>query len=108
MPVYASGNGPGEYALAPNTLGYDQGVVLPNFNDGYAGLRPDIGAFEAGSAPMEFGVDAYRNPSKPLTLPAAVNAGGPAIAPYIADTNFAGGSVATNWTGAIDTAGVVE
>ncbi|MFL5310941.1 MAG: malectin domain-containing carbohydrate-binding protein [Myxococcales bacterium] len=108
-PTYASGNGPGEFALDRNSLGFDQGVVLPGFNDGYTGLKPDMGAFEEGSPPMEFGVDAYRNPTpQPLTLPAAINAGGPAVAPYLADTHFAGGSVATNWTGAIDTAGVVE
>ncbi|MFL5311896.1 MAG: malectin domain-containing carbohydrate-binding protein [Myxococcales bacterium] len=109
VPIYASGNGPGEFALAPNSLGFDQGVVLPGFNDGYAGLKPDMGAFEAGSPPMEFGVDAYRTPlPQPLTLPADINAGGPAVAPFLADTNFSGGSITTNWTGAIDTTGVVE
>jgi len=32
----------------------------PNFNDNFHGKGPDIGAFEAGSAPMEFGVNAYK------------------------------------------------
>ncbi|MFL5312396.1 MAG: malectin domain-containing carbohydrate-binding protein, partial [Myxococcales bacterium] len=106
VPIYASGNGPGEFALDPASPGFDQGVVLPGFNDGYTGAQPDMGAFEVGSPAMEFGVEAYRHPVAPLLMPAAVNAGGAAIAPYIADTNFSGGSVTQNWSGAIDRTGV--
>jgi hypothetical protein len=62
-PIYASGNGwsseaNGMYQLAPNSPGYDRGAVLPNFNDGYKGSKPDIGAHEAGSPPMKFGPQA--------------------------------------------------
>lgn len=49
------------FALSPGSRGFDAGVALPNFNDGFAGAGPDIGAQEAGSAPMEFGVNAYRS-----------------------------------------------
>ncbi len=59
-PIYDPGNGPGEFALDPVSPGFDDGQIVPNFNDGYAGAAPDIGAFEAGSRPMEFGVDAHR------------------------------------------------
>ncbi|CAG4882946.1 protein of unknown function [Georgfuchsia toluolica] len=64
LPTYASGNGwtsesGGMYQLAPNSLGYDRGVRLPNFNDSYLGAGPDIGAAEAGAPAMQFGVKAY-------------------------------------------------
>ena len=60
VPIYDRYNGDGEFALDPSSPGYDAGVVIPNFNDHYTGAAPDIGAHEAGSPPMEFGVDAYR------------------------------------------------
>ena len=59
--IYDPNNRPGEFALKPGTPGFDAGVVIPNFNDGYNGIAPDMGAFEAGSLPMEFGVNAYRD-----------------------------------------------
>jgi len=61
VPIYDPNNGPGEYALASSSPGFDQAVALPNFNDGYQGAGPDMGAHEAGADPMQFGVDAYRN-----------------------------------------------
>jgi hypothetical protein len=60
VPVYAADNDPGVYALDTASPGYDAGLRLPNFNDGYVGAAPDIGAQEAGASPLEFGVDAYR------------------------------------------------
>ena len=33
----------------------DAGVLLPNFNDDYAGRGPDLGAFEVGKPPLKFG-----------------------------------------------------
>ncbi|MGH7491218.1 MAG: fibronectin type III domain-containing protein [bacterium] len=59
-PIFADNNGPGEFALARGTPGFDAGVILPNFNDSYHGNAPDIGAFEASSPPMEFGVNTSR------------------------------------------------
>ena len=59
-PIYDPKNGPEEFALAPNSPGYDAGVRIPNFNDGFTGKAPDMGAHEAGTPPMEFGVNAYR------------------------------------------------
>jgi len=58
VPIYDRNNGNGEFALDSFSPGYDAGVVIPNFNDNYNGSAPDIGAHEAGSPPMEFGVDA--------------------------------------------------
>jgi hypothetical protein len=62
VPVYASKRPAGDYSLDPASPGFDAGEVLPNFNDHFTGKAPDIGAFEAGSPPMEFGVDAYHKP----------------------------------------------
>jgi hypothetical protein len=62
-PAYAAGNGwqsesGGMYQLAASTPGYDQAVRIANFNDGYLGNAPDVGAAEAGAAPMAFGIAA--------------------------------------------------
>ena len=63
VPVYAEGHGPtaegiGRYHLAPTSPGFDAGKRLPNFNDGFNGKAPDIGAHESGAPPMRFGVEA--------------------------------------------------
>lgn len=66
-PRYVSGAGldrstmTGIFQLLPESPGYDAGVVIPNFTDDAAGAAPDIGAHEADTPPMEFGVNAYRN-----------------------------------------------
>jgi hypothetical protein len=39
----------------------DAGVILPDFNDGYGGKAPDLGAFEIGLPPLQFGRRAYLN-----------------------------------------------
>lgn len=62
-PTYAPGNGwvsegNGMYQLAPSSPGYDRGVILPNFNDGFTGAAPDMGAHEAGHPAMRLGVGA--------------------------------------------------
>ena len=63
VPVYAEGgglrDGKGQFSLTPASPGYDAALRLPNFNDGYMGQAPDIGAHEAGTPLLEFGVDAY-------------------------------------------------
>ena len=48
-PIYLAGNGwsseaGGLYQLATNSPGYDRGARIPNFNDGFIGAGPDIGA----------------------------------------------------------------
>jgi len=48
----------GDFSLAATSLGYDSGVLLPNFNDDYTGLGPDVGAHEAGTPPVVYGPDA--------------------------------------------------
>lgn len=60
-PIYEPGHGwssgpGGLYQLAPQSAGYDRGVRLPNFNDGFTGGAPDMGAHEAGTPPMGFGL----------------------------------------------------
>ena len=60
-PIYATGHGwqsgaGGNYQLAPNSPGYDRGQRIPNFNDGFNGAAPDIGAHEAGKPAMQLGV----------------------------------------------------
>ncbi len=60
VPIYDPHNGDGEFAIDPSSPGYDAGAVIPNFNDNYNGAAPDIGAHEAGSPPMVFGVNAYQ------------------------------------------------
>ena len=62
-PIYRPGHGwenewGGFYQLEAWSPGYDRGVVIPNFNDGYTGAAPDTGAHEAGTAGMRFGVGA--------------------------------------------------
>ena len=42
----------------PNPV-IDAGAVLPNFNDDFTGQAPDLGAFEIGRPPLEFGRRAY-------------------------------------------------
>ena len=48
----------GNFQLAPDSPGFDKGVVIPNFADAFTGSAPDIGAHEAGTPPMTFGVEA--------------------------------------------------
>jgi hypothetical protein len=47
------------FFLKENTSGYDAGEIIPNFSDNYQGNAPDMGAFESGTAPLEYGVNAY-------------------------------------------------
>lgn len=57
-PTYKSGHGPeflGKYQLASGTDGHNQGQVIPNFNDGYLGAAPDMGAHEEGTPDLIFG-----------------------------------------------------
>jgi hypothetical protein len=42
----------------PNPV-VDAGVTLPGFNDDFTGKAPDLGAFEMGRPPLEFGRRAY-------------------------------------------------
>lgn len=65
-PVMASGWGfsqsskTGKFSLDTGTPGYDEGTEIPNFLTSWTGRGPDMGAHEAMTAPMEFGVNAYR------------------------------------------------
>jgi hypothetical protein len=50
----------GSYQLREDSPGFDAGVRLPNFNDGFQGKAPDIGAQEANSAPLTYGVRRWK------------------------------------------------
>ena len=63
VPVYATSRAAGDCCLAPGSPGFDAGVRLPNFNDDFRGAAPDMGACEAGAAPLQFGVKAYLDDS---------------------------------------------
>jgi len=64
-PVHVPGHGlhgdKATFALSPESPGFDAGVAIPNFNDGFTNKQPDMGAHEAGTAPMKFGMEAYRD-----------------------------------------------
>lgn len=64
------------FNLAKSSKGYDKGVRLPNFNDDFVGKAPDMGAYEAGLPPLEFGVNAYKkkpDTPRPNTLRPPIN-----------------------------------
>ncbi len=48
----------GRFELAPDSPGVAAGEWIPNFSDGAAGTRPDMGAQPRGAPPMTFGVGA--------------------------------------------------
>jgi hypothetical protein len=65
LPRYDPHNAQGEHFLDPSSPGCDAGVLLPNFNDGFTGSAPDVGAYERGWPRLEFGVGAYRGQEPP-------------------------------------------
>jgi hypothetical protein len=50
---------PGHFALSPESPGYGAAERIANFNDRYA--RPDVGAHQSGTPPMQFGRHSRRN-----------------------------------------------
>ena len=66
-PVYRGGHGwsnwtGGNYQLDPSSPGYNRGARLPNFNDGFTGSAPDVGAHEGDTPAMRLGVNGGRQP----------------------------------------------
>jgi hypothetical protein len=53
-----AGAGIGNYWLGASSKGVDRGEVLPNFNDGFDGAAPDVGAHERNAPSMTFGITA--------------------------------------------------
>lgn len=51
-PIYDPQNKPGQYALAPNSPGFDAGEIIPNFNDNFTSKAPDTGAYEGNNRPV--------------------------------------------------------
>lgn len=93
-PTYAAGSGfnsttnTGSFQLTSTSNGYDDGLAIPNFSDTYIGAAPDMGAHEAGSAVMEFGVNAY--PFADTTAPAAIT--------NLGVSSTTSGSATISWT----------
>ncbi len=52
------------FVLSASSLGVDAGVELPNFNDGYTGKAPDIGAHERGLPMPTFGATWIPSPTR--------------------------------------------
>jgi len=76
--TYSPVNGSGAFYLSPISIGYDEGELLNNFNDGFTGAGPDMGAHEDGTPPMEFGVNAYLSANTADTSPPTVAISSPA------------------------------
>ena len=55
---FDSDSGTGYFYLKSSSPGYDAGALIPNFNDNFTGEAPDMGAHEAQSGAMAFGVRA--------------------------------------------------
>lgn len=69
IPSYVSNNSTTNFQLTKSSPGYNAGIIIPNFNDGSPGHKPDMGAHEAGTPNMKFGVEAYTPPPNPITNP---------------------------------------
>ncbi|MGI9273810.1 MAG: right-handed parallel beta-helix repeat-containing protein [Endozoicomonas sp.] len=63
-PTYSDNNALLEFFLSPQSLGVDAGQLLHNFSHSPNGTMPDMGAYETGMAPLEFGVNAYSHSCK--------------------------------------------
>ena len=85
-PVYVAGWGmdpethAGRFSLAAGSPGLDQGVVLPGFTGAFTGKAPDMGAQEAGSAPVTYGAQGFTARSTAGAAPAPASAAAPAPA----------------------------
>lgn len=70
VPTYAAGaptfnfnNKTGNFILDSNSLGFDDGVIIPNFTNSYVGTAPDMGAHEHGTNTIVYGVNANFTPT---------------------------------------------
>lgn len=65
IPTYAAGaptfnfnNKTGNFILDSNSLGFDDGIIIPNFTNNYVGAAPDMGAHEHGTNNIVYGINA--------------------------------------------------
>ena len=56
-----------DFRLKPGSAAIDKGTVLPTITDGYAGAAPDLGAYELGGQPPEYGPRAWPTGSSPAS-----------------------------------------
>jgi hypothetical protein len=66
-PTYVSTSGfnasnrSGDFRPATESKGVDEGQFIPNFSGTYSGTAPDMGAQEAGSSPVVYGINSKMN-----------------------------------------------
>ena len=61
-PLFDINSRMGNFELSPNSLGYDDGVIIPNFTQFFTGSAPDMGAHEHGTGDIIYGVQAQFSP----------------------------------------------
>ena len=65
IPVFVQGSGfdfmtkTASFQLENDSPGYEAGTAIPGFLETFKGKAPDVGAFQTGSPPGEYGVKAY-------------------------------------------------
>ena len=57
-----------DFRLSPHSAAKDKGVELPTITDGFKGSAPDLGAYEFGSAPPQYGPEAWPVGTAPSQL----------------------------------------
>lgn len=57
-PILIRTKGTGNFYQTASSPGYDAGIPIANFNDGFTGDAPDMGAHETGTPLMRFGATA--------------------------------------------------
>ncbi len=90
VPFYVNSNDldenlKGDFTLNIDSPGYNDGLSIPNFSDSSADSAPDMGAHEANTLPMEFGVNAYL--TTPMPSPSPVTSPTPTPGPPQGDIN---------------------
>ena len=56
-----------DFRLKPGSAAIDKGAALSTITDGYAGAAPDLGAYELGSEPPEYGPRTWPTGSSPAS-----------------------------------------
>jgi O-glycosyl hydrolase len=87
---------------SPTTTSYTNTGLTNGTTYYYVVAAKNAGGSSANST------QASATPSAGVSGLVKINAGGPAVSPFVADANFTGGTPFTNWTGAIDTTGLTS
>ncbi len=54
-----------DFRLRPGSAALDRGTLLPSITDSFTGAAPDLGAYELGSTPPDYGPRAWPTGSSP-------------------------------------------